>query len=62
MAVNKVVYGAVAIIDITPTTAEEADVATGKVFFKADGTMATGTKTTPPVYDGAVVDVTQSVG
>lgn len=41
--VNKVVFGAVAIIDITPTTAVESDVAQGKVFFKADGSQATGT-------------------
>lgn len=41
--VNKVVYGAVSIIDITPTTAVESDVAQGKVFFKADGSQATGT-------------------
>ena len=41
--VNRVVYGAVAIIDITPTTAVEADVASGKIFFKADGSQATGT-------------------
>ena len=32
-------------MDITPTTAVESDVASGKVFFKADGSMATGTKT-----------------
>ena len=43
--VNKVVFGGVAIVDITPTTAAESDVASGKVFFKADGSMATGTKT-----------------
>lgn len=43
--VNKVVFGGVAIVDITPTTAVESDVASGKVFFKADGSMATGTKT-----------------
>jgi hypothetical protein len=41
--VNKVVFGGVAIVDITPTTAVESDVATGKVFFKADGSQAIGT-------------------
>lgn len=41
--VNKVVFGAVSIIDITPTTAVEEDVAAGKIFFKADGSQATGT-------------------
>ena len=29
--------------DVTGTTAEEGDVASGKVFFKADGSQATGT-------------------
>lgn len=29
--------------DVTPTTAGESDVASGKVFFKSDGTQATGT-------------------
>lgn len=43
--VNKVVFGTVSIIDISPTTAVEEDVASGKVFFKADGSQAIGTKT-----------------
>lgn len=29
--------------DTTPTTADESDVASGKIFFKADGSQATGT-------------------
>lgn len=29
--------------DVTPTTATDADVASGKVYFKADGTQSTGT-------------------
>lgn len=52
--VNKVVFGAVSIIDITPTTAVESDVAQGKVFFKADGSQATGTATGGGT--GAIVD------
>ena len=31
--------------DVTPTTAVESDVASGKVFFKSDGSQATGTAT-----------------
>ena len=50
--VNKVVFGAVAIIDITPTTAVESDVAQGKVFFKADGSQATGTASGGGGVDG----------
>ena len=37
--------------DVTPTTAVESDVASGKVFFKADGSQATGTAT-PTSYLG----------
>ena len=44
MAVNKVVQSnGTTLIDITPTTAVESDVASGKIFFLADGTQATGT-------------------
>lgn len=70
--VNKVVFGAVSIIDITPTTAVESDVAEGKVFFKADGSRAVGTKTdqgvdvveTPDSHGGTIIEITgvQSVG
>lgn len=35
--------------DVTPTTAVESDVASGKVFFKADGSQATGTATSQGV-------------
>lgn len=44
MAINKVVYGATTLIDITDTTATESDVEYGKVFYKADGTRGVGTK------------------
>lgn len=64
--VNKVVFGGVAIVDITPTTAVESDVASGKVFFKADGSMATGTKTdagvsivtTQDTHGGDIITIT----
>ena len=41
--VNKVVYGDDTIMDITDTTAEAPDVASGAVFYKADGSRAVGT-------------------
>ena len=44
--VNKVIYGGTTVIDISPTTAVESDVAQGKIFFKASGEQATGTAQT----------------
>lgn len=46
MAVNKVIYGSNTLIDITDTTAEAADVESGKVFYSASGTRTVGTSTT----------------
>lgn len=44
MAVNKVVQSnGTTLIDITPTTAVASDVASGKIFFLANGTQVTGT-------------------
>ena len=49
MAVNKVVQSnGTTLIDITPTTAVASDVASGKIFFLADGTQATGTSSGTP--------------
>ena len=50
--VNKVVFGETTVIDISPTTAVEADVAQGKIFFKASGEQATGTNS-----GGSSIDV-----
>lgn len=41
--VNKVVYGNSTVMDISDTTAEESDVDSGKVFYKANGERSTGT-------------------
>lgn len=43
MAVNKVEFYGNTLIDISDTTAEESAVVAGEVFYKADGTRATGT-------------------
>lgn len=49
MAVNKVVQSnGTTLIDITMTTAVESDVASGKIFFLADGTQATGVSSGTP--------------
>ena len=49
--VNKVTFGNDTLMDITSTTAEEADVASGKIFFKADGSQAVGTMPVLKYYD-----------
>lgn len=41
--VNKVVYGNQTVMDISDTTAEEANVSSGEVFYKASGARSVGT-------------------
>lgn len=45
MAVNKVIYGGTALIDITDTNAEAADVASGKFFYTNAGVKTVGAST-----------------
>ena len=42
---NKVVYGDQTLMDITDTTAEQADVIEGQVFYRANGARSVGTLT-----------------
>lgn len=60
MAKNKVVFGDRTIMDITDTTAEAEDVATGKVFYLRSGERAEGTgnymyKVTDPVVNHILI-------
>jgi hypothetical protein len=50
--VNKVIFGETTVIDISPTTAVEADVAQGKIFYKASGAQAVGTSQGGTLPDG----------
>lgn len=45
MAINKVQYGNTVLIDLTDTTAEAADVLSGKYFYGKDGVKTLGTGT-----------------
>ena len=56
MPVNKVSFDGNVLIDLTSDTAQEADVAIGKKFHKADGTIATGTLE-PGEYSGGGFNV-----
>lgn len=49
MAINKVVYGDNTLLDLTTDTVTETDVLDGKVFHKADGSVATGSIQTFPL-------------
>ena len=62
MAVNKVVQSnGTTLIDISPTTAVASDVASGKVFFLANGNQATGTGSGGSGYTRTVVSQEQTV-
>ena len=50
--VNKVIYGSSTLMDITDTTADDADVAEGEVYYKASGLRSAGTAK----YAGAAVN------
>lgn len=53
MAINKVVYGNTALIDLTSDTVEASDVAQGKTFHLRSGEQATGTALGgTSIYDG----------
>lgn len=45
MAINKVIYGGITLIDISDTTAAAADVASGKYFYTNAGVKTQGTST-----------------
>lgn len=49
MARNQVIYNGNVLIDLTPTTATEEKVRNGYVFFRADGTQATGSMMSCPL-------------
>lgn len=55
MAINKVVYGGNTLIDITGTTATEADVKDGKAFYLANGVQGTGSLSFATYYTGSSV-------
>lgn len=55
--VNKVIYGNQTIMDITDTTAEEADVASGEVFYKANGARSVGTGNMGGVWGSITGDI-----
>lgn len=54
-AVNlpKSTSGTARFTDTTPTTATESDVASGKVFFKSDGSQSSGTLSFVTYYTGS---------
>ena len=60
--VPKATSGWARFTDVTPTTAIESDVAIGKIFFKADGSQATGTNSGGGGGSGLTLLKTTSLG
>lgn len=55
--VNKVIYGANVLMDVSDTTASISDVAMGETFYTNDGVKRTGTKS-----DAGTIDIDTSTG
>lgn len=55
--VNKVIYGANVLMDVSDTTASVSDVAMGETFYTNDGVKRTGTKS-----DAETIDIDTSTG
>lgn len=55
--VNKVIYGNRTVMDISDTTAEEADVAEGEVFYKANGARSVGTGNMGGIWGSITGDI-----
>lgn len=53
MAVNKVNYGGTALIDLTDTTAEAANVEQGNYFYTKEGIRTQGSMTVKTIYTGS---------
>ena len=57
MPISKVSFGDNVLIDLTSDTVVESDVSSGKVFHKADGSIATGTLTSGSEIDDSIAKI-----